>query len=247
MNKTVKLLTIFTFGMIFIISFPKLFFNYSFFNTNFQIPDLLDVFLTATFSLVMFYLIYEELVNQPIKKSVKFNEKYIKILIIISIFFYVEGHGMHFAANSIHNLIENKELDNNDYYEHTEFIDEILSHKFIFLGLFGFILCGIFLQLSHPYENKISKFDKFLLFIIGFIYGSALSLLLIEGHSIEFIFCGFSSLLIYLDYLIKMKNIQINCYPFLYFILITSIFALIIAVIWGTAFNGFTEPSKYLP
>lgn len=246
MNKTVKLLTIFTIGMLLVISIPKLFFDFYFYNTNFQIPDLFDLFLTTTFSILMFYLIFQELSKQPRDINRKVDEKFVKILLIISFFLYIEGHGMHFAANSIHNLIENEGMDNN-IYQHTEFIDEIFSHKFIFLGLFGMIIGGVFLQLSHPYTNSISNSDSFLLIIIGFLYGSPISLLLIEGHSVEFVFLGFSSIFIYLLYLIKKKKIEIKKYPFIYFIFITCIFALIIAIIWGIAFHGFREPSEFFP
>ena len=135
-----------------------------------------ELFIFAPISAVIFFLVYREIESYP-KKADKFD-KYLPVASVLSFVVFYLGIGIHAVSNYLsfiiyrtygfYELIPAMRADMliatpilNQIY----FFDEILSHIFIYGGLFAILVCGAILQLNHPFNKKLTKWNK--LDIIG--------------------------------------------------------------------------------
>ena len=90
---------------------------------------------------------------------------------------WVEGQGMHLAANSIGHLL--KGMTGTDAYNLANFYDEVLSHYMWHVGVMGLSLLLVLRQWRTPLTK--GQTAKWLPGLAGVIYGFTFFIIIIEG------------------------------------------------------------------
>ncbi|MFH0869284.1 MAG: hypothetical protein V1839_03590 [archaeon] len=198
------------------------------------------------FLVIMGYILYKEMLrHRQTRFYSKIIEHVIPWIIIISIALFFEGHGMNHSANDIsfHLQGASESLKSLVY-----FYDEFLSHKLIYLGLFGLFLAGILLQISRPFSFKMHRDDEVALGICGVLYGLGLGASLLEGQSP---YIGIFAAAIFIPALLlhhqkHTLKVVIRRYPLNYFLALTCITILVLFAIYHFCFGSFAEPSAII-
>ena len=191
-----------------------------------SVPDLIDLLIYAPFTAATFYALYIRVVSgtpTPLRWGY-----------IFSYMLFFEGHGLHWAANSI-----------NVYTGETlwvaYFLDEIISHKVMFTGIFLLIALG---GLSELYKKNG---DNGLMppLIGGIVMGFSASLMFIEGQSApEFMAASILYILLYL--LLRLsRGVTLKEKPFLTFSITSTTFTVIFMLIYLAIFHSFIQPSEW--
>ncbi len=159
---------------------------------KFKLGDALDLFTPF----IMLYLVYE--LYSKTHGAVTFNQysKYVLLVIIFGSIAFVEGHGMHLAANAIFRHIESV---GTPIYKLTYFFDETLGH---ILWDGGLLLVAVGLILSSRNEQGVLfGRDVLLLAVAAVLYGFTYFVNAVEGQTVVFTFPAAVLLpvLLYLD------------------------------------------------
>ncbi len=164
-----------------------------------------------------------------------------EIIFIILAAIWILGHGVHLAANSIDNLIENlaknQELDitGTDIYALTYFLDENLSHYLWHGAILGLTA---FLSISEWRSPVEAKTNWWLTTIAGIIYGFATFCVFNEGQTV---FLGFPfAILFTLITIIWLRKLLPNK-PIIAFFFIASLVTVVLFIGWGLYWGGFPE------
>jgi hypothetical protein len=101
------------------------------------------------------------------------------ILFLLLAVLWVDGHGMHLAANSIGHLL--KDLAGTDVHTLTDFYDETLSHYLWHFAVVALSILLLYRQWRHPFdgENK----GLILGIIAGIIYGFVYFTIIVEAQT----------------------------------------------------------------
>ena len=150
--------------------------------------------------------------------------------------FWVEGQGMHLAANSIGHLVGDASVS--DAAELTYFYDEQLGHYLWHIGLLGLAALLIYREWRHP-AGLITHWG--IILPAGFIYGFTIFAATLEGQtapmSLPFV------LLLSLIILIWGRK-RLRGQPLLAFFFASFLVALIFYTGWGLYWGGLPEFSQ---
>lgn len=102
------------------------------------------------------------------------------VVFLILAALWIEGQGMHLAANSIGHLLP--ESAGEDVNQLTHFYDEQLSHYMWHLGVVGLSALLIWRQWRYPFKNERSTL--WLEGIAGILYGLTFFLIIVEGQTV---------------------------------------------------------------
>jgi hypothetical protein len=111
--------------------------------------DVLDLF-TPLVLIPIYWLLFQIHPHYPP------SQKEIMIFLICAVL-WIQGQGMHLAANSIGHLVIAD--SNNGIKQLTLFYDEILSHYIWHLGLVGLSALLIYRQWQHPFTKQFSSLE----------------------------------------------------------------------------------------
>jgi len=208
-----------------------------------RLGDLWDLIVGAPFIGLTAYKVYLTIGGTSALSGTR--RRILEIFIAMSFILLFEGHGMHFAANSINNLAEGSIVSSN-VRDLIYFYDEILSHKILFAGIFNLLVAGNILQYVHRIVEDVSKKEVFFLVFSGFWLGVGLAFSAIEGQApIESLIA--SSLIILSVYVIKVKYFSsLKKMPFLVFTLASSLAIIFVSLSYAAVLGGFIQPSEYL-
>lgn len=164
-----------------------------------------------------------------------------EILFLLFAIFWVEGHGIHLASNSINNLIHalaergGFDLTGSDLYTLTYFLDENLSHYLWHIGVVGLAALLIYLEWRSPSGDKTIWWATIL---GGLIYGFTYFVIFLEGQTVPLglIF----ALLIVLLTLVWGRD-KLASQPVLAFFFISCLVALLLFAAWGLYWGGFPQ------
>ncbi len=159
------------------------------------------------------------------------------IVFLIAAAFWVEGQGMHLAANAIGHLTET--IPTSDIAQLTHFFDEVLSHYLWHIGLTALMIILIVRQWKNPFANQRSN----LVFeiIAGLIHGFNYFISVVEAGTVPLglpIATGISAF----GLIWGRKHLRQQ--PILAFFLIACIFATILFAGWFIKFGGFPQFSE---
>jgi hypothetical protein len=163
--------------------------------------------------------------------------------LVLSVF-WVEGHGMHLAANSISNLVEslrrNLVIDvmDTDIFRLTHFYDEYLSHYVFHIGVLGLAALLIYREWRHPAGAVTAWWATI---PAGIIYGFTLFTITNEGRTVP-IGLPFAFLVTLFGLVWGRK--KFGRQPVLAFFFIACALALLLYVGWGLYWGGFPEFSE---
>jgi len=164
-----------------------------------------------------------------------------KVILAIGFLSYVQGHGLHLAANSIARLLQGMEGTN--VFKATYLYDEIISHFIWIAGLYLISLSLIFLSWKLSFLPLIQK--RMIVVSAGAIlYGFTYTLEAIEGQTVIFALpaaiLGFLFPLIL--YLKKKKENSRN--PVLLFFIGAYFLSILLLLYWGISQSGFPQFSE---
>ncbi len=164
-----------------------------------------------------------------------------KVILAIGFLSYVEGHGLHLAANSIARLLQT--MKDSDVFKATYFFDEIISH-FIWIGGLSLISLGLILMAHRLSFQPFIKKSMILLSVGSVFYGFTFTIEAIEGQTVVFAFpaavaCFLLTLFLYL----KRKR-ERGRNPILFFFLTAYFLSIILFTCWGITRSGFPQFSE---
>ncbi|MBS7251169.1 MAG: hypothetical protein KIH08_11380 [Candidatus Freyarchaeota archaeon] len=173
------------------------FYPFTWFTAFLSVGRLLSFLLLGSIGTIMLYLIFKEILAQPPEtEEARKTKTLAEIIFMLFIFIFLSGLGMRYVANELHTFtyyialvapytpftIDPVTFTNNIYYLNYLF-DETLGHKFIYLGIIGFIVAGTILQNQHGYLRKFTPLDYSLLGFLGLLFGLGIGVSVVEGQA----------------------------------------------------------------
>jgi len=141
--------------------------------------DLLDLLLTPWIGVGVFALLYV-FIPKASDSSTSHKNLYRVLFFAFSVL-YVEGHGIHLAANSIGN---NLAANTDARLALSIFLfDEPIGHLLWLGGAIGLALITVAYQTSHTSRDQLSRRQIWLILASGMLYGVTFGLTIIEGQS----------------------------------------------------------------
>ncbi len=190
-----------------------------------SVPDLVDIAIYMPFVAVSFYTVYLELVGG--------SPRLLKWSYMLSYALFFEGHGLHWAANSI-------DVYTGEAIWVAYMLDEVISHKVMFAGMFLMVALG---GLS---EFWMESRGRLLPSMVGGVFmGFSASLMYIEGQSAPE-FLAASILYVLLTYTIKaIKGRSLRSMPFLTFSITSMGSSAFFMLLYLAVFGSFIQPSQW--
>ncbi len=226
MQKITKIIILIGFGLFIGLDVPY------FIEILFQIKliaDIMDIIFVFPLYLLGTYALYR--IFNPESTSLQY-------FYIFSIGLFLEGHGFHWAANAIHNMMTPGEAGFNMAY----FLDEVAGHIILFSGSFLTLVSLCLMQ--HRRKIKIEKDDKLWLILSSLPFGFFLAIGFIEGQVIYIFLPTTVLLFIFLLYYYIKSKIDFEEEPLNFFIFLTSIVIIILSFIYYLIFGSFVQPSQ---
>ena len=205
-----------------------------------MLAELLDL-LTPFAMIFLVYKLYRILA----KDSAEHPDARVKSSAIIILIFggicFVEGHGMHLAANAITRHLS--ELHNTPLFALTYFFDEILGHILWDSGII-FLSIGIILVGSKMNQNSILVQKPVLIILAALLYGFTYFVNAIEGQTVVFTFPVAMLMLIAILWLTRLRGIRLAKNPVLSFFMCAYLVAVCLFLIWLIWQKGFPQFSE---
>jgi len=155
--------------------------------------------------------------------------------------FWVMGHGMHLAANSVNNLIGGLASDGvidvqpTDIYTLTYFFDEHLSHYLWHVGIVGLAALLIYREWRQPAGAQTIWWQAIL---GGIIYGFTYFSMFLEGQTVV-LGLPFAFLVVVFTLLYGVRHMGGR--PVLAFFFVTCLLAFLLFTGWGLFWGGFPQ------
>ncbi|MCJ7701804.1 MAG: hypothetical protein MUO62_09490, partial [Anaerolineales bacterium] len=156
-------------------------------------------------------------------------------LILVSL--WIEGQGMHLAANAIGHLT--KGMEGSDIETLTHFLDEVLSHYIWHLGLVGLSALLIYRPWKNPFEGERSGLGFAI--TAGIIHGFNYFLTIVEAATTP-LGVPFALLVVIATLIWGRKNLRQQ--PILIFFFVAYLVATLFFLGWGLYWGGFPEFSQ---
>jgi len=194
-----------------------------------KIGDVLDI-LTPLVLVPLYWLLYR---LDP-KKAITLSEG---IIFTVLAALWVEGQGMHLAANSVGHLL--KGMETTDMYNLTFFYDEVLSHYLWHFGVVGLSAVLIYRQWRNPFAE--GRTMTWAVILAGIIHGFSYFMIIIEGATAP-LGVTFSVLAVLFMLIYGRKSLTQQ--PIILFFLAAYLLAILLFAGWGIYWGGLPEFSK---
>ena len=204
---------------------------------KFWVGDLLDLF-TPFIMILLIYKLYRLISIGNSGNEIKPSIKAANFLILIGGASFIEGHGMHLAANSIFRHV--KLLEGTPLYNFTYFLDETLSHILWDTGVIivSASLVMIAFSMKHMYRVKRTII---LALPAGLFFGFTFFVNAVEGQTVFFMFPISIIFPAGLIYLAKRGKIAVVQNPIIAFFLIGFVISLFFFLVWLVWQGGFPQ------
>ncbi len=204
-----------------------------------DVLDFLTPFAVVPVALLLYFRIFQ--INSPRFVHSKFLKVSSGVFLGLGILLYVDGHGLHLAANSIARLIE--KANDPELFDAVYLFDEKISHILLDGGIFLTSLSLIIA--SHKMLHKLKSLRNFVLLFLGAcLFGFTFVINSIEGQTVALVLPAvllglILSLALYLKGLkTGMKN------TFHLFFLIAYFLSLVLLIYWGVRYKGYPQFSE---
>jgi hypothetical protein len=150
---------------------------------------------------------------------------------------WVEGQGMHLAANAIGHLIQ--ELPGGDADTLTYFLDEVLSHYIWHIGLVGLSALLIYRQWRNPFAGERSGlgFET----AGGILHGLTYFIIVVEAGTAPL---GVPYALLVVIFTLIWGRTKLRQQPILAFFFVTCLVATLLFLGWGLYWGGLPQFSE---
>lgn len=203
--------------------------------------DLLDFF-TPLAVMSCLYLLYIRVKRlHPLDQPQRKQRMAAKFLLAVGVLLYVDGHGLHLAANAIGRLVNggsDQSLASSVYL-----LDEVVSHYIWDSGVI-LIAWGLLLWSRRIPITDFSRTRLYLAVCGGILFGVAFFANGVEGQTVPLMLpvsgIGFLLALLYLirDQRLRLYN------PVAVFFITAFVVSLLLFGIWGILHSGFTQFSE---
>jgi hypothetical protein len=194
-----------------------------------KLADVFDL-LTPVVLIPLYWLLYQ--VGQEKRPSLR---QAVAFMILAAL--WVQGQGMHLAANSIGHLLQ--DMTGSDAYILTDFYDETLGHILWHAGVMGLSALLLVRQWQNPFSGQRASLR--LLLPAGIIHGLTFFAIVIEGGTallgIPF------ALIVILAGLVWGRG-KLREQPLLLFFLVSYVVAMLFMAGWGVYWGGLPEFSE---
>lgn len=199
----------------------------------------LDFFTSLAFIPVV-YLLYHRLKNLAPEKEEpgKFIKNGARTLLFIAIILFIDGHGIHLAANSIAIFVQ--DIPGSEIYRAVYLFDEVISH-FLWDGGVFLISLALMVLAVKTKQSPLNRPQFFLLLLGAVLYGFTFTVNGIEGQTIVFTFPA-AVLGCMLSLVLNLREKGKN--QVLLFFLLGYFLSLILFSYWGIMHGGFPEFSE---
>lgn len=223
------------FILVFAIAFLVFFFGPPLLSQQFGAYPLMktgDVFdlLTPLVLIPLYWLIFR------IDENKKPSLKEILAFVVLAAF-WVEGQGMHLAANSIGHLLE--QVKGTDVYDLTYFYDEVLSHYFWHFGIVGLSALVIFRQWRNPFTE--GQAAVWLPILAGVIHGFTFFVIVLEAGTAPL---GITFAVLAAIFGLVWGRKKLMQQPLLLFFLVSYLLAVVLFAGWGIYWRGLPQLSE---
>lgn len=240
MRQIVKTLAVFGFSTLALVLYPSLFLKQRILGTAFVLGDLVDLVLTAPIFFVFFLLIDRAILRAGQSRS----SPAIQVLKALALVLYYEGHGIHFAANSVNNLIRDVPISEPVVQSLVNYYDEFLGHQLTNIGLLSLIAAGNMSQLQNPLPHRASTAETYTLLASGTVSGVVLGLSFLEGQfAVPGLVMGLLLLIAILS-LLRMRGESLKSHPVSLFSVVGLIVSFVLVALWGIVHGRFVQPSE---
>ena len=194
-----------------------------------KMGDVLDIF-TPLILIPLYWLLF----RLDINKAPSLQENLIFMLLVA---FWVIGHGMHLAANSIGHLLRG--MEGSDIYNLTYFYDEILSHYLWHFGIVGLSALIIFRQWRNPFTE--GQAVSWLTYLAAIIHGFTLFVVFVEGGTA---LLGVPFVVLVIQLFLYWWWRRFIHQPLLEFFFISCLVAAVLFMVWGILWSGLPQFSE---
>ena len=162
------------------------------------------------------------------------------ILFLVLAAIWVEGHGIHLSANSIHNLFDalarspSTDLKSTDVFRLTYFFDEELGHDIWYTGILGMAAFLIY----QAWHNPIGQTTWPVVLLAGLIHGFSYFAIFIEGQLVV-LGLPFAAAVVALSLIFGREKLPAQ--PVLAFFFVASLVAFLLFAGWGLYWRGFPQ------
>lgn len=210
--------------------------------TSIYWAHLLDLILNAPLLLAillgMFQLIRRESdTEQPILQKTKTALTW---MAGFSTLLFFEGHGIHYAANSISPLIDRRN-DSQRLVALTHLYDEFVGHWMLLMGLAGLFFVLMLFEHKRHNDRPCNNLDRVIIVVASLISGTASALILLEGQfaALGFLMCGVTMAVAALT---KMHEDGLQRRPVGCFVVLSSLVSVLVLTAWVLSYGSFVEP-----
>lgn len=164
-----------------------------------------------------------------------------QILLGLGVLFYVDGHGLHLASNSIARLLQ--DMKHSELFRATYLFDEIISHLMLDGGAL-LISVGLILFSYKLTFKSLSRKNLVFICLGAALYGFTFTVNCIEGQTVVIYFpaAGIGFLVSLFLYLRNRKQSLHN--PVLLFFLGGYFLSILLFSYWGISNSGFPQFSE---
>jgi len=194
-----------------------------------KLGDVFDL-LTPLVLIPLYWLLFQ--VGQEKRPSLREGVAFMVLAAL-----WVEGQGMHLAANSIGHLLE--EMADSDAAILTALYDEVLSHYLWHLGIVGLSALLLIRQWQNPFTGERSSLG--LLLLAGIIHGLTFFVVVVEGGTA---LLGIPFAIIVILAGLVWGRAKLPEQPLLLFFLVSYVVAMLFFAGWGLYWGGLPEFSE---
>ncbi|MFC1901276.1 hypothetical protein ACFLYN_06780, partial [Chloroflexota bacterium] len=191
--------------------------------------DVFDI-LTPLVLIPLYWMLFR--INGNTTPSLREN-----LVFIIIAALWVEGQGMHLAANSIGHLAG--AMEDTDIFRLTYFYDEVLSHYLWHFGIVGLSVLVIYRQWRNRFIEDMTA--SWLPIVSGIIHGFTLFVIVVEAQTA---WLGIPYAVIMTIFGLIWGRKRFRNQPLLLFFFITGLVAVVLFIGWGIYWGGLPEFSE---
>lgn len=242
MKRLTILLLIFSVGAVLIKIAPVFVFGFKVIGGGLCPNDFLDILIWAPFIVVMFFFITKDISSEAggVGTSV------LLLLILLGAAFF-EGHGIHFSANAIHNMLSGETVGQG-FSDLIYFYDELLGHWITDVGFFGIlgVLFLVELRAKDKKKQKTSTGELISLIIAAILFGFYAGSAALESQTAPEVLIYFIAIIVIFALASLFGKRELKKQRLGLFMCGAGLVVTIAYIIYWIIFGGLIEPSQWM-
>lgn len=206
--------------------------------TQIYLAHFLDLVLNAPFFLFVMLCLFQAVKREGV--AVAGSHRMLLWLAAGFVLLFFEGHGIHYAANSLAPLVDRgsgpQALVRLNY-----FYDEILGHYMFIVGQAGLLIVLMLFEAKAPNAGPVTWRDKIAVTSSSIVSGLATTLIILEGQFGLLGILAFAAVAV-IALSTKLHHGWYRTRPMGTFMVIMTTTVMVCLLFWGFRYGGFIEP-----